>query len=248
MLQTNEKLKKNLKQSVEAMKPALQEAFKEIRRRLAGCTARDVLARYRVAELVKKVQEGDGKRTYGTSAIISLAGALGQSEQSLRNYAAVAETWTEYEIKEILHNKNAYGARLSWSHFILLANITSPEERQRRIEEILEKSLSVRELKRDIEQNNRSAANPSVTTAHNIRQGLSQMVAQAEILARHSESWNTAVFKQFASAKPAELTESLQNELQRAKDKQLEAMHICKANAEQLAECLKHVKSRRTKG
>ena len=120
---------------------------------LEGCIARlrellpmriDPLVRYAIGAIVADVKAKP--EVYGTSAVTSVAAALGEDVPSLYRHAAVAECWSETGVRALLSRKGPSGRSLTWSHVVLLGNLGSPLARRRLENRALDEGLSVRQL------------------------------------------------------------------------------------------------------
>lgn len=130
--------------AIRQMCPALREQYDSLRRLLATATAADVKARYRVAQLVAEIKTREDR--YGARAVPLLAAALRRDESTLYRYATVAETWDETALADVMLMRLPNREPLSWSHLLELAAVTSPETRERLLQETLAAGLSVRAL------------------------------------------------------------------------------------------------------
>jgi ActR/RegA family two-component response regulator len=124
---------------------------------LDGCIARlrkllllrlDPLVRYSVGAVIAQIKANHG--VYGKNAVSVVAAALREDPPSLYRHAAVAEVWTEAEVRELLTRKGRDGRSLSWSHIVLLGSVTPAETRADLVEVALAEGLSVRELSAQI--------------------------------------------------------------------------------------------------
>ena len=120
---------------------------------LEGCIARlrellpmriDPLVRYAIGAIVAEIKAKP--EVYGASGVTNVAAALGEDVPSLYRHAAVAECWTELNVRKLLARKGSNGRSLSWSHVVLLGNVGSPVARTRLENRALDDGLSVRQL------------------------------------------------------------------------------------------------------
>jgi len=89
---------------------------------------------------------------YGEGAVAVALGVLGQDESNLYRHARVAERWSDAEYDALLARRTTSGKPLSWSHLVLLAGVEPRAAGERMIERALERSWTVRQLGRALEQ------------------------------------------------------------------------------------------------
>jgi hypothetical protein len=123
---------------------ALLEACKTIRKLLAQAAHDEILCRHRVGALLSVVRRTPGK--YGEHAVERLSAELGIAAPTLYRYAAVAECWSEPEVREQAARTNRFGATLAWSHFTALTSVSSATARQALADECLAQGWTVRRL------------------------------------------------------------------------------------------------------
>ena len=147
------------------MNVALRAAYETIRDLLAKASRDEVRNRYRAGELVADIKRMPNK--YGRCAVAQLATALCQDAQTLYRCATVAECWTASQLEALLQSNNEYGQPLSWSHFVVLAGVTSARERKELFERCVAQSLSVRALTAliDLRRRSRNRVEPSGASA-----------------------------------------------------------------------------------
>jgi hypothetical protein len=133
-----------VERAVRRMNPDLRRQYDAIRRLLANVTAADARGRHRVGQIVVEIRRSNER--YGARAVPLLAEALARDESTLYRYASVAEAWDEAALESVLDRRMPGREPLSWSHLLELAAIPSPERRERLLNEVLQRGLSVRAL------------------------------------------------------------------------------------------------------
>ena len=123
---------------------ALLGACSVIRGLLAGAERDEVLTRHRAGEALRTLKRAP--ETYGTQSVERVAAELGMSARVLYRYIAVAESWSESQLKVEIDRTNRFGQPLSWSHFLALAKVDDARSRALLIDECLANAWSVREL------------------------------------------------------------------------------------------------------
>ncbi len=147
-------------------------------RELLGRPA-DEHTRYEIGALIAEIKSDPA--TYGPGAVSVVATAVGEDVASLYRYATVAECWSAEQFEALLRRGGRRGARLSWSHLVLIASLPSPAGRARWTERTLAEGLSVRQL-----------ALLLADEAPESAPGLARdAIAQLGRLARASERWLT---------------------------------------------------------
>lgn len=241
---------------VEQMSGPLREVYREIRKLWARANAGDVRNRYRIAVQVKRIRDKDGTKKYGTGVISRLAEALGRKERTLYEYAMVAESFGEEEIKEILKRKSLYGRPVSWSHLIALAHVVSPERREELLAETLEEGLSVRELTSRLEQQPEESDSetdpeadedeleePETGVPRTLRSALQHLRAQSQTVTQNAGLWDETLFARIEQADPDTFDEELRDTLAEALEERQEAGRVCRNEAKRLKKCLKKVET-----
>lgn len=146
---------------VGGMNTALRAVYQSIRDLLARASRDEVRNRFQVGVLVAEVKRWPNK--YGNGAVAALAKALSQDTQTLYRCATVAECWSVSQLDTLVLRHDEYGQPLSWSHFVLLANVSPARERKELFERCLNHSLSVRELVALIDARRRVQGTPGPT-------------------------------------------------------------------------------------
>jgi len=133
------------------MSAALREACDEIREALSNLVELDVIARYKVAEIVRRVVGDEDK--YGRKSVPRLARVLGLDPSGLYDAAKVAECWSADEVRGLLGRQdrdNKKNVGISWSHLVALARIEDKKDRERILRETIGYGWSVRDLQKEI--------------------------------------------------------------------------------------------------
>ncbi|WP_394824984.1 hypothetical protein [Pendulispora albinea] len=127
------------------MGDAIKSRYREARSLLRTATTGESLARYRVGRLVREIREHTDR--YGNLSVGLLAAALGYDEATLHSYARVVESWPDQsEFNELLRRYMPNGSPLSWAHLLELSIVSTRDERERLITDVLTHGLSVRDL------------------------------------------------------------------------------------------------------
>jgi hypothetical protein len=143
---------------------ALQEACVRAREALQRSISGYADGRYDVGRVVRDVSSAPQK--YGEEAVKQLGRALGRSDDSLYDYAAVVEAWPDKRSFNALFNrKNANGVALSFSHLVVLAHVKEEARRSVLADEALAEALSVVVLKKRAEQAGRAKKQGEATQA-----------------------------------------------------------------------------------
>jgi hypothetical protein len=130
--------------------PALRVKVEELRTLLVRMTPRESLERYRIGALIRDVE--NEPRKYGSAAVAQLARELLVDESTLYKYAAVARTWTESELEQLVMLRGRAGLPLSFAHFVALTTVEERQARDALVEETLARGLTARQLRARINQ------------------------------------------------------------------------------------------------
>jgi len=126
-----------------------QRAYEEIRKLLDDQRHGKAAAWYAVGQKVVKITADS---TYGKKAVAKIAEALGWDASLLYAAGRVAKRWSSQAFKKVLSRRDdVRGNRLSWSHFVELERVVDPKQCDLLIEQTLSEGLSVRDLKRTID-------------------------------------------------------------------------------------------------
>ena len=194
-----------VERAVNRMNPDLRCQYNAIRKLLANVTASDVRARHRVGQIVVEIRQSDER--YGARAVPLLAEALARDESTLYRYASVAEAWSEAALESLLDRRMPGGEPLSWSHLLELAAIPSAEHRERVLNDVLVRGLSVRALSELARGKHVERAQPAPVPIARLR----RLVAACESLEQFVV--NDAFMERVVTAAPAEAAESVTNAL-----------------------------------
>jgi hypothetical protein len=140
------------KKNAPSMNPSLATKALELKKLLSERTTKDAKTLYRVAAVVAEIkndEKADAKK-YGKGSVKRLAAELAYTGATLYAYARVAEVWNEEAFEHHLKAVNAKGFPLSFSHFVELARELDAEKRNRLLEKAFAKSLSVRDIAKEI--------------------------------------------------------------------------------------------------
>jgi ActR/RegA family two-component response regulator len=129
-------------QAPEVMPGTLEGCIARLRELMA--TRPDPMVRYGVGEIIARIKARPW--AYGKGAVAVVAAAIGEDVPSLYRHAAVAECWSEAEVRGLCARKGRDGRGLSWSHIVLLGGVRSAVVRAGLVERVLGQGLSVREL------------------------------------------------------------------------------------------------------
>lgn len=163
------------------MNPLLRKACESIRELLASAGRSEVRSRHAVGVIVSEVKRTRHK--YGARAVAQIATALGTDEQTLYRCAVVAECWTEPQIEALLERTTELGQPLSFSHFVLLASVSSARTRAALFDRAVREALSVRRLALLVE-----VPEGGGETAGESGRALGRVLRTTERLAREVES------------------------------------------------------------
>ena len=124
----------------------LDLACEKIRQLLSAADLDDAFARYNVGTIVQRVKSDP--RTFGDNGVDRLKSALAIGRSSLYRHARVAQRWDEVSFLSVLELRTHSGARLSWRHLELLAEVADDERLHSLIETTLMTDLTARQLAR----------------------------------------------------------------------------------------------------
>jgi hypothetical protein len=167
------------------MSEPLCAAYRTIRELLASAGRTEVSARHAAGTIIVDIKRSRHK--YGTRAVLRLARALGTDEQTLYRCASVADCWTKAQMATLLARTTEYGQPLTWSHFVVLATVSSAEKRAELFERALSEALSVRALSMLAD-----GAHDGSAEVHDAP-ALGRLVRTTERLARELESIHTDI-------------------------------------------------------
>ena len=123
----------------------LADMQREIERELAKWNRSDVLGRHRIGQKVNQIKADE--QTYGEGAVERIAKHIGYSPTWLYACGQVAETWSEEQLKEMLQERDQVRGRpLCWSHFVLIGELTSSQQRKKWVRRTLQQGLTVAQL------------------------------------------------------------------------------------------------------
>jgi len=133
----------------QALPPALLSRATKLRELLGEAEAGDSAARHKVALLVKEVR--DAPDTYGERAVAQLATQVGLGAATLYRYADVGDCWPDAKtFVEAAARRTKSGRPLGWAMFVALAQERDGRVRRGLHLRVVEKDLSVRDVRRDV--------------------------------------------------------------------------------------------------
>lgn len=208
-----------------------QKAYKEIRDLLDGQRHDKARAWYAVGRRIVKIK---GNSQHGREAVAKIARFLGRDASTLYEAGRVASRWTPQAFKKLLDRRDEVrGNRLSWSHFVELEPVSCSERRGLLIEKTLGAGLSVRELKKAIDNPKPDEA-PENSQPTNVAKALRSYKAANEAIVENTARHKELIFGVLRVQEDEELGTPIVLKLLRdAHAKQLQAKAICE---EQLAE------------
>jgi hypothetical protein len=165
------------------MNPQLRKACESIRELLASMGRSEVRTRHEIGAIIADVKRSRHK--YGARAVAQISRALGADEQTLYRCAVVAECWTAPQMEALLARATELGQPLSFSHFVLLASVSSPRTRAVLFDSAVREALSVRRLAVLVEAPD-SSATPG--PRRDSGQAIGRLLRTTERLAREVES------------------------------------------------------------
>jgi len=124
--------------------PALKKTYDKLKTLLVKGLVNEASAKYEIGAIVAGVK--NAPKTYGTGAVNLLAKAFRHNEDTLYEWASVAEAFAQKEFDKLLRRSSAVGIPLSFSHLIEIAKARRTK-RPTLIERCLNESLTVRELR-----------------------------------------------------------------------------------------------------
>jgi hypothetical protein len=124
--------------------PALNATLEKLFGLVKTARIGDAQFKYEVGRIVGEVRKDKNK--YGKRSVKTLAILLECDKSRLNDYANVAETWSAEEFAEILQRQNGNQFPPTFSHLIELARLTTKNERDEKLEQVVDKSLTVHQL------------------------------------------------------------------------------------------------------
>ena len=167
----------------------------------------------------------DQAARFGSSAVEELAHYLCQSPQHLYRLRNFSETFSICEIEELLDSRIYPGQRLTLSHFLLLTNIQSFNERSKLTSLAIKKHWSVKDLELEVasrttnppRNGGRKPARPKSVPA-----GVQQIQKTIQSTNNRVDIWLEEVFDKVDNLSPAEFTETMNSDLVDIKTKLLD--------------------------
>ena len=121
-----------------------------IRTLLAQAVRDEVATRYRIGVRVCVVKRAPDR--FGKHGVEWLASQLGLGRGTLYRYAAVAENWTDAELRALATRLTPQGEPLSWSHMVALTRVLGRGSRRRLASTCISAGWTVRELTKQIDE------------------------------------------------------------------------------------------------
>jgi hypothetical protein len=115
--------------------------------------ARDALDRYAIGCIIRDVR--DSEQTYGQASVAKIARRIGRDVDTLYEYANVAETWSEVEVKRLLERKTAAGLPLSFTHLVVLSRLRRKRDSLKKLTDRALEGLSARHLRALVDEERR---------------------------------------------------------------------------------------------
>lgn len=165
----------------DGMNAHLQKAYRQVRKAYNEICRVEVPARYKIGRTINKVMTDPGR--YGKAGVTMIAEALGCAKSALYDAAQVARTWKPAQFKSVrvlLDVTPEWTA--SWSHYIVLSSVESPERRETLMHEIRNKRLSVRQLKKMV-MGARPVRKEKDAQTTNLARALRRLKSEAETFA-----------------------------------------------------------------
>jgi hypothetical protein len=189
---------------------ALKEKCSHIRKMMCSADTSDARLRYNISAQVHEAMTEVGK--YGKGAVEYIATEIGCTAANLYDYARVAGAWTGDEFEAAIKAPTASKMRLSFSHFVTLAKVVPPADRQALFSECIKKNYSVRDLKARIAET--APSKPAESTVRSLRPGdavkklvssssacVARMTADFEALAKVEDVSAEPLLAQIAQAR-----------------------------------------------
>jgi hypothetical protein len=167
---------------------ALKEKTKTIGELLFKAGTRDTKLRYHIGTQVLDAMTDDDK--YGKSAVKYIAEQVGCTAANLYAHADVADAWSSAEFDELAVRKNSKseGLPLSFTHFIIIAQVEDSGLRPKLIADALEEGDSVRELRKRIDALKSAEEAPAAVRALRPKDALRRLVSSSNSLVEKAES------------------------------------------------------------
>lgn len=201
---------------------ALQRVRTRIIKEADKINSTGILGRYRIGQMVDEVTKDE--RQYGENAVLSLAESLDgiMSPNQLWDCRKFSQTYDEDKLKELMERKTASGNMITWTHLLMLLQVSLSTERRRLENRVFSEDLTSDELAiiiQDILGNDepRRGGGRKPQLPKTIATGLSQIEKFAGEISKREKLWQQAVGDRIAKAGPDELTKETVKRLQRAK-------------------------------
>jgi len=212
-----------------------QKAYEEIRNLLDGQRHDRAKTWYAVGRKVVKIMADS---EYGKKAVAKIAKALGRDASLLYEAGRVTETWLPRQFAELVAKRDRVrGNRLSWSHFVELARVDDSRQRGLLVKKVLNKGLSVRELKREIAgpkpQDDREEG--QVT---NVARALRNFMAACETTVENTSHWDALIFDVLDTQDEELTAPRMPGLLRDARATLLQAKQTCEDHMARLDACI----------
>jgi hypothetical protein len=209
------------------MNPALRDKLQELKSLIVRSEPRAAYERYQIGCIIRDVR--NDRRKYGVGSVAKLARALARDEDTLYEYADVAETWSSTEVARLLERKSTLGIPLSFSHLIEISRVRRDPEALKVTTARAFDGISVRQLRELVDSYLQPAGAGHAAPNRSLRQ-LTRLVRLSEGLidsTRASVEW-------WSDLRTAHGTPELAALLDRAVAKQEDLRRACEQNVQQL--------------
>jgi hypothetical protein len=124
--------------------PELGKVYEKLKKEVAKGVVDSAVRRHRIGLAINEVRSDTEK--YGKRSVQILATLLGYEPPTLYAYGAVAATWDEEEFGALLEEKTPLGLSLTFSHLIVLANVSDGRRRRGFMTRAVSEALTVKQL------------------------------------------------------------------------------------------------------
>lgn len=158
---------KERRKMLAAMTPELRKVAEDIGKRLNGLAVGEAIVYYDIGEMIKDTISAPGAEVkYGEKTMEALAAYHGRKVGVFRAYLRFADAFERSYVVGWTKQQMPSGDSLSLGHWLQIAQVVRPEDREKLLKTAVERSLSVDGLAAEIE-----ARGSSVDRSNHVRAG-----------------------------------------------------------------------------
>lgn len=203
--------------TIESMNPLLRSIYEDIADELSEKIQDQVMFHYRVGSLAVKVHADTQK--YGESAVTKLAKCLGQDRSILYKAMAVAEKFSEAELRGLVGQVSGERWQLTWTHIQLSLPLDDKKKIVSLLQWAIDGRMTVQKLQEEYKLRIKSSPNhramPALaTTPKSTMGGLSQMLTMGQkMVTKFDDDFRRIIFDPLDHYAAGEVTETLLGQL-----------------------------------